>query len=182
MFKNLAGQKIRVLALDSAGAPKTGDAANITAYIAKDRGTLTALTDTTATEISATNAPGVYEFDVSQTESNCDVFDITGKSATAGVSIVPQLNQHTVRAQLFATGTVGGTPSTTSIPTSALSIAGAAADQFKGRIIVFDANTATAALRGQATDITASTNAATPTFTVSALTTAPAVGDTFHII
>lgn len=77
--------------------------------------------------------------------------------------------------------TASGTPSTTSIPTSACTPAGAAADQFKGRIITFDANTATTALRGQATDITASSNSATPTFTVTALTTAPASGDTFSI-
>lgn len=78
-------------------------------------------------------------------------------------------------------GTVSGSPSTTSIPTSACSPSGAVADQFKGRIITFDAATATTALRGQATDITASSNSATPTFTVTALTTAPASGDTFSI-
>ncbi len=77
--------------------------------------------------------------------------------------------------------TVSGVPSTTSIPTSACTPAGAVADQFKGRIITFDADTTTTALRGQSTDITASTNAATPTFTVTALTTAPAVGDTGSI-
>jgi hypothetical protein len=81
----------------------------------------------------------------------------------------------------IARGTVTTGASTTSIPTSAFSPAGAAADQFKGRIITFDADTATAALRGQSTDITASTNAATPTFTVTALTTAPASGDTFSV-
>jgi hypothetical protein len=77
--------------------------------------------------------------------------------------------------------TASGVPTTTSIPTSACTPAGAVADQFKGRIITFDADTTSTALRGQATDITASTNAATPTFTVTALTTAPASGDTFSI-
>lgn len=78
-------------------------------------------------------------------------------------------------------GTVGTSSTTTSIITSAFSPAGAAADQFKGRIVIFDLATATAALRGQATDITASSNSATPTLTVTALTTAPASGDTFSI-
>lgn len=78
-------------------------------------------------------------------------------------------------------GTASGTPSTTSIPTSAFSPAGVAADQFKGRIITFDADTTTTALRGQSTDITASSAAATPTFTVTALTTAPVSGDTFSV-
>jgi hypothetical protein len=79
-------------------------------------------------------------------------------------------------------GTCAALSSTTSIITSALTPAGAAADQFKGRILTFDKDTTTAALRGQATDITASTNAATPTFTVTALTTAPASGDTFTVV
>lgn len=72
--------------------------------------------------------------------------------------------------------------STTSITASALSPSGAAADQFKGRIIIFDNDTATAALRGQATDITANTGVALPQFTVSALSDAPASGDTFSIV
>lgn len=79
-------------------------------------------------------------------------------------------------------GTCDAGSTTTSIVTSALTPAGAAADQLKGRIVVFDKDTTTAALRGQATDITASTNAATPTLTVTALTTAPASGDTFVIV
>lgn len=54
-----------------------------------------------------------------------------------------------------------------------------ATDQFKGRIVTFLADTTTAALRGQATDITAST--AGGVLTVTALTTAPASGDTFVI-
>lgn len=81
-------------------------------------------------------------------------------------------------------GTVSGSPSpsTTGFTTSALSPAGAAADQFKGRIIVFDKATATAALRGQATDITANTSATNPALTFTALTTAPSSGDTFSIV
>jgi hypothetical protein len=79
-------------------------------------------------------------------------------------------------------GTVGGGSTTTSIVTSAFTPAGAVADQFKGRIVIFDNDTATAELRGQGTDITASSNSATPTLTVTLLTTAPASGDTFSIV
>ncbi len=74
----------------------------------------------------------------------------------------------------------GGT--TTSVVSSSCTPAGGVADQFKGRILIFTNDTTTAALRGQATDITASSNSATPTFTVSALTTAPASGDVFVIV
>lgn len=81
----------------------------------------------------------------------------------------------------IARGTVTSGASTTSIPTSAFAPAGGAADQFKGRIITFDADTTTAALRGQSTDITASSNDAAPTFTVTALTSTPASGDSFSV-
>lgn len=81
----------------------------------------------------------------------------------------------------IARGTVNTGATTTSIPTSAFTPAGAALDQFKGRIVTFDADTTTTALRGQSTDITGSSNSATPTLTVSALSTSPASGDTFSV-
>jgi hypothetical protein len=84
------------------------------------------------------------------------------------------------RTVLRGTCASGGT--TTTFTASALDPSGTDADQFKGRIIVFDKDTATAALRGQATDITANTAAALPAFTFTALTAAPASGDTFSIV
>jgi hypothetical protein len=79
-------------------------------------------------------------------------------------------------------GTVDAGATTTSIPTSACTPAGAAEDQFAGRVILFDDDTSTAELRGQATSISASSNAAAPTFTVVALTTAASAGDLFSIV
>lgn len=104
-----------------------------------------------------------------------DVEDING-NATAAQN-VSKANQAIGRG----TCTTGGT--TTSIPTSAWTPGGAGivSGQFIGRTMIFDATTATAALRGQATNITANTASATPTFTVTALTTAPASGDTFGV-
>ena len=78
------------------------------------------------------------------------------------------------------TVTTGGT--TTSVPTSACSPTGAVADQFVNRLLIFKNDTTTAALRGQACRITASTNAAAPVFTVTELTTAPANTDTAIIV
>ena len=83
--------------------------------------------------------------------------------------------------RVIGRGTASGVPTTTSIPTSAFAPAGVVADQFKGRIITFDADTTTTALRGQSTDITASSAAATPVLTVTALTTAAVAGDTFSV-
>jgi hypothetical protein len=90
MFKNVA-TKIALFAFTPAdGLPKTGDAAQLTAYVSKDYGAVTVLADTTATEMDATNAPGWYLFDVAQTESNADALLFTAKSSTSGVKIVGQ--------------------------------------------------------------------------------------------
>lgn len=78
-------------------------------------------------------------------------------------------------------GTVGVGSTTTSVVTSSVTPAASVADQLKGRLLTFADDTTTAALRGQSTDITASTASATPTLTVTALTTAAASGDTFSI-
>lgn len=82
----------------------------------------------------------------------------------------------------IARGTVGSSPSTTSLPTSAFSPAGASSDQFKGRVVLFDATTTTTGLRGCARLISASSNAATPTLTVDTLPATPVAGDTFSVI
>lgn len=78
-------------------------------------------------------------------------------------------------------GTTGIGSTVTNIITSSLTPAGSVVDQFKGRYLVFADDTVTAALRGQATDILASTASATPAFTVTALTTEPVSGDIFSI-
>lgn len=115
-----------------------------------------------ATEMQCSNATVVFS-DASGAEW-CDL----------AVNVQPMLGPLAI-----GTCTTGGT--TTSITTSSMTPAGGATDHFKGRVVVFDADTTTAALRGQATKITASTNAAAPTLTVDALSTAPASGDTFKV-
>lgn len=72
--------------------------------------------------------------------------------------------------------TVGNSSTTTSVITSSLSPAAVATDQFKGKILTFDDSTTTTQLRGQSTQITASTSGGT--LTVVALSNAPANGDT----
>jgi len=76
----------------------------------------------------------------------------------------------------IVTAVVGAGSTTTSIVTSSMSPAAAVTDQFKGKIVTFAEDTTTVNLRGQSTDITASTAAGV--LTVTALTTAPASGDT----
>lgn len=89
------------------------------------------------------------------------------------------------RARRLALGvalvTVGSGSSISSIRLSGLVPAAVNADHYKGKILTFDKNTTTAALRGQSTDITASSAAGSPDvciLTVTQLTTAPASGDT----
>jgi len=86
--KNTPGQKFNVLAVNAAtGLPVTGDAANITAQISIDSGAFAAVTDTNPTEADATNAPGVYVFDLTQAETNGDVITIVPSSTTANVQL-----------------------------------------------------------------------------------------------
>lgn len=126
------------------------------------------------TEVAAIKAvTDQFVFTVSN-QVDANVLGING-SGTATVNLGKTTNA-------IGRGTCNTGGSTTSVPTSAFDPDGAVADQFKGRTILFDADTTTAALRGQQAEITASSNAANPTFTVSTLTTAPASGDTFSVV
>jgi hypothetical protein len=89
MFKNVASQKLTVFAYDATnGLPKTGDAANLTAYVSKNDGTVTALGDTSATEQDATNAKGYYIFDLTQAETNADKLMFSAKSTTSNIVVL----------------------------------------------------------------------------------------------
>lgn len=89
MQKNVASQKLIVFAFTSTtNVEKTGDAANITAYVSKDYGAVTVLGDTSATEMDATNAKGYYLFDLTQAETNADTLLFSAKSATANIIVV----------------------------------------------------------------------------------------------
>ena len=90
MIKNTAGQKVIVYAHDTAAdAPKTGDAANITAYIAQDAASIGVSNDANPTELDATNMKGLYAFDLTQAETNGDTVTLSAVSATGDVSIEP---------------------------------------------------------------------------------------------
>lgn len=99
-------------------------------------------------------------------------------SPTAG-SVNDVLNDQarsakTIQKGAAATGTLSTTEMTTDLTVSV-------ADQFNGRIIIFANDTTTAALRGQATDIT-DTVVSGGKLIFTALTTAPVDGDTFVVV
>ena len=88
--KNQGGQKILVYARDtSADEPKGGDAANITAYLSKDAASPAQTNDVNPTELHATNAKGVYVFELTQEEPNCDVLMLYPQSSTSNVELEP---------------------------------------------------------------------------------------------
>lgn len=103
MYKGQAGT-IALYAYDSAtGLAKTGDSANLKAYLTPDLVTAsTQLTDTSASEISSANAPGYYGWSVLATEANFDFGLFTGTSTTAGIGVVGQLIQ-TISIELRVT-------------------------------------------------------------------------------
>jgi len=118
---------------------------------------------------------GTAQITLDKTTDTCPIKDVNVLQADAYDQMV--LGSF---AKLGVAGVVGSSSTTTSIVTSSLSPAAAVTDQFKGRVVIFDDDTATTQLRGQASDITAST--AGGTLTVTALTNSPASGDTFRIV
>lgn len=89
MIKNVAG-KAAVFAWDSgAGAPKTGDAANITGQISLDGGVSASTNDVHPTELDAVNHKGIYIFDYLAAEANADMVILSPTSTTAGVVFKP---------------------------------------------------------------------------------------------
>ena len=92
MFKNVASQKLTVIAFADAGHATldagevvTGDAANITCKVEQDDdGTRTAVVDTNPTETE----DGQYVFDITAGECNGDKLTFYPESSTAGVQVV----------------------------------------------------------------------------------------------
>lgn len=93
-------------------------------------------------------------------------------STTAALNIGESADTMIVGAA--ATGTLSTTEMTTDMTVTVT-------DQYNGRVLIFDSDTTTTALRGQATDITA-TSTTNGKLTFTALTTAPVNGDTFIIV
>jgi hypothetical protein len=140
------------------------------------------------TNVNATISSRASQTSVDDLPTNAELATALGTADDAVLAAVAavQTDVDVIREYADNTvirGTVSGTsPTTTTFTSSALAPAGVDADQFKGRILVFDNDTTTTALRGQATDITANSGASNPLFTFTALTTAPQSGDTFSIV
>ncbi len=171
----------------------SGDVSGYTAFVR--HGTTGALLNTGGDAISESGSTGLWSFTLAETRAentNYDVAIYSGSSEVAANLVydgILRAGLLKVDAQFEATnkteirGTVSGTsPTTSTFTPSALSTEASVLNQFLGRILIFDNDTATAGLRGQATDITGSSAAALPLLTFTPLTTAPSSGDTFTIV
>jgi hypothetical protein len=91
------------------------------------------------------------------------------------------LAQGTALTRGIIAGVVGASSSTTVVDVSSIESGLAVADQVKGRILIFNKDTTTAALRGQGAPILSSATTSITVASGDAFTTAPASGDTFTI-
>lgn len=150
-------------------------------------------------EVSASNMPGVYRLDVPDavlaTGVRSAVIQLKGATNMVPCELEIDLHAEADVVQVNAAsggiarferalraitiGTVGSGSTVASVVASSLDPSAVITDQFKGLILSFDKDTTTAALRGQKTDITASTTGGV--LAVTSLTTAPVSGDTFVI-
>ncbi len=171
----------------------SGDVSGYTAFVRlEDTG---ALLNTGGDAITESGSTGLWSWSQAEDRVACKDYRVRIYSGTTETPAnlvydgVLYANMNIVDKPFSASktvlrGTVGGTPAptTTGFTPSAVAPGGAVANQWAGRILVFDNDTTTAALRGQATNITAATAAALPALTFTALTTAPVSGDTFSIV
>lgn len=208
MQKNVTSQKLIVFAFDSTtNLPKTGDAANITAYVSKDYGSVTVLGDTSATEMDSTNAKGYYLFDLTQAETNADTLLFSAKSSTANIVVIG------VPATVFTTppnfdltlidasgridiGAIAGSAtaataqknaalavvvgSITGSPTTTTFIDSTLSgdtDYLKGRVVIFTSGNCK-----YEQSIISAYNTSAHQLTFTALTQAPATSDTYIIV
>ncbi len=106
MFKNTAGQTLRVFAFNTVtSAPVTGDAANITCKVAIDGGSAAALADVNPAETE----DGYYLFSISQSETNGDTLDFYPESSSSNIQvIVPNFDRHTRVASESGSSIVSG--------------------------------------------------------------------------
>lgn len=85
LIRNVAGQKIAVVALDVSNIPIDDAAANITAKISKDGAAPAATNDVNPAELSAADAPGVYLFDMTQAETDAGLVVLQAASTGSGI-------------------------------------------------------------------------------------------------
>lgn len=171
----------------------SGDVSGYTAFVRHE--TTGALLNTGGDAITESGATGLWSFTLAETRAentNYYVAIYSGSTEDADNIVFDDIlraglllvgAQFEPQTKTFIRGTVGATsPTTSTFTPSAISTEASVLNQWRGRILIFDNDTTTAALRGQATDITGSSAAALPLLTFTPLTNAPVSGDKFTIV
>lgn len=88
MKLNTASQYVYFRAWDTTGnnTVRTGDTANISAFVTLNGGAIAAATNS-VTEVSAANAPGVYRLELTAAEVNADSVLVTATSSTGNTTL-----------------------------------------------------------------------------------------------
>ena len=136
LLRNVANQKIAVVALDVNNMPVDDAAANITAKLSKDGGGLVATNDVNPAELSAADAPGVYLFDMTQAETDAALLTVQAVTTSSGIHFAP-LNIYTDNQDLAA-----GAIKTTTFASGAIDAAAIAANAIGASEIADNAITA----------------------------------------
>jgi hypothetical protein len=138
-----------------------------------------------------TNAKGVYRCTFGETSSISGTYRLilfSGSTPYAsGIRVFRGIDGETAKddtgplRQAIVNGAVTTGSTTTVVQVSVFAPALTTTDQVKGRIIIFDTDTTTAALRGQGAPISGSTTTSITVAAGDAFTTSAASGDTFTI-
>lgn len=86
--------RVYLVLRNSSVQPYTGQAANITAYLSKD-GAVPALLSGNPTELGSTNYPGVYYYDLTGTQMDADLVEISPKFSGTGTFMEDPVLIHT---------------------------------------------------------------------------------------
>lgn len=172
----------------------SGDSSGHTAFL---RHPVTgALLNSGGDAIAESGSTGLWSFTLAETRLenvNYDVGIYSGSSESAanlvydgilrsGLSRVDAVFEPTNKTLIFGTVAASPTPTTSVFTAATITTAPAVLNQWRGRVIMFDNDTVTEELRGQATEILGSSADALPELTVTPLTTAPASTDSFSIV
>jgi hypothetical protein len=106
MIYRRQGAYVYLYAVDGTGAPVTGDAQHITAYVTRDGEEPGSALSGAVVEIDAGKAPGVYLTWLDSDHTDCEQLVVTAVSTTPGVRIAP-VREQVLGHQLFAYALAG---------------------------------------------------------------------------
>ncbi|GIW59032.1 MAG: hypothetical protein KatS3mg087_0098 [Patescibacteria group bacterium] len=167
-LRNIPNQKLPLYLHDSTGAPKSGEAANITAYISLDGGTPQQITP--VTEIGG----GWYYITPTQAQTNCQLLVWWGVHATyicTGGAAFP--------ADIFAGMAAVVADTSNTATTFKTDLSASSADRYVGMVIKF---AKTAAAADEVREIVYFDPTTSKVTLNKALSVVPNAGDTFYLV